>query len=420
MTTWAATQWTAYRLGLPAPAWAAVVRAGRLADLAILRRSSGGGTSTMPTRPPIFVEAALHRSLRRLHRHRRGDRHVGLASARGQECRDLRLSPMGALGRGCKASGAARPDGVVLGEHRARLSPPRRPGACAALRPDAIRQGGAGLVVLRSRPGRARPSSTTSRGELDADGWLSIPPRPRAAVRSDECEVGGLQPAARGAARGVGSPRRAEYRRHSRRPGRGRSSKQNHREKTRRTRSWSARSCTSSTPRPTRPWPESPLFLSDPKRPIESTLAAMMKTASPWRRRPASGDRQRRPRTPQQNRQRANRSAGSTARSFLDLYRDPAVAEVTTPPPLQDWRIVDIVARSKHPTTLYLVVPPSDIIRNVPLIRLILNQVGRRLTEDLQARGQPPSAACSCSTNSRRSAGSTSSRAPWRSGQVTA
>ena len=38
--------------------------------------------------------------------------------------------------------------------------------------------------------------------------------------------------------------------------------------------------------------------------------------------------------------------------------------------------------------TLYLVVPPSDISRTKPLIRLILNQVGRRLTEDLTAKGR--------------------------------
>ena len=31
--------------------------------------------------------------------------------------------------------------------------------------------------------------------------------------------------------------------------------------------------------------------------------------------------------------------------------------------------------------------PPSDINRTKPLIRLILNQIGRRLTEDLQAKG---------------------------------
>jgi type IV secretion system protein VirD4 len=33
------------------------------------------------------------------------------------------------------------------------------------------------------------------------------------------------------------------------------------------------------------------------------------------------------------------------------------------------------------------VVPPSDISRTKPLVRLILNQIGRRLTEDLQSRG---------------------------------
>jgi type IV secretion system protein VirD4 len=68
--------------------------------------------------------------------------------------------------------------------------------------------------------------------------------------------------------------------------------------------------------------------------------------------------------------------------SFLGLYRDPVVAEVTR---RCDWRITDMV-EGKQPTTLYLVVPPSDINRTKPLIRLILNQVGRRLTEDLQAK----------------------------------
>ena len=73
----------------------------------------------------------------------------------------------------------------------------------------------------------------------------------------------------------------------------------------------------------------------------------------------------------------------STAMSFLGLYRDPVVAEVTR---RCDWRIADIVG-AKHPTSLYLVVPPSDIARTKPLIRLILNQIGRRLTEDLHAKG---------------------------------
>ena len=122
-------------------------------------------------------------------------------------------------------------------------------------------------------------------------------------------------------------------------------------------------------------------FLSDPKRPIESTLNAMMKTAH-------LGDAGPHPVIASAARELLNKSDNersgvlSTAMSFLGLYRDPVVAEVTR---RCDWRITDIV-EGKQPTTLYLVVPPSDINRTKPLIRLILNQVGRRLTEDLQAK----------------------------------
>ena len=122
-------------------------------------------------------------------------------------------------------------------------------------------------------------------------------------------------------------------------------------------------------------------FLSDPRRPIESTLAAMMKTTH-------LGDAGPHPVIASAARELLNKSENersgvlSTAMSFLGLYRDPVVAEVTR---RCDWRITDIV-EGKQPTTLYLVVPPSDINRTKPLIRLILNQVGRRLTEDLQAK----------------------------------
>jgi type IV secretion system protein VirD4 len=122
-------------------------------------------------------------------------------------------------------------------------------------------------------------------------------------------------------------------------------------------------------------------FLSDPKRPIESTLAAMMKTAH-------LGEAGVHPVVASAARELLNKSDNersgvlSTAMSFLGLYRDPVVAEVTR---RCDWRITDIVGGDR-PTTLYLVVPPSDINRTKPLIRLILNQIGRRLTEDLQAK----------------------------------
>ena len=52
-----------------------------------------------------------------------------------------------------------------------------------------------------------------------------------------------------------------------------------------------------------------------------------------------------------------------------------------------DWRIYDLIADDR-PATLYLVVPPSDISRTKPLIRLVLNQIGRRLTEDLHAKNR--------------------------------
>ena len=70
----------------------------------------------------------------------------------------------------------------------------------------------------------------------------------------------------------------------------------------------------------------------------------------------------------------------STAMSFLGLYRDPTVARTTS---ACDWRITDLVD-AKQPVSLYLVIPPSDISRTKPLVRLVLNQIGRRLTERLE------------------------------------
>jgi len=121
-------------------------------------------------------------------------------------------------------------------------------------------------------------------------------------------------------------------------------------------------------------------FLSDPKRPIETTLKAMMTT-------PHLGDAGPHPVVASAARELLNKADNersgvlSTAMSFLGLYRDPVVARVTR---RCDWRIADLI-EGDRPATLYLVVPPSDISRTKPLIRLVLNQIGRRLTEDLHA-----------------------------------
>ncbi|NIJ34050.1 conjugal transfer protein TraG [Sphingomonas oligoaromativorans] len=119
-------------------------------------------------------------------------------------------------------------------------------------------------------------------------------------------------------------------------------------------------------------------FLSDPRRPITSTLRAMMTT-------PHLGEAGVHPVVASAARELLNKSENersgvlSTAMSFLGLYRDPIVARVTR---ACDWRISDLMD-STLPVTLYLVVPPSDISRTKPLIRLVLNQIGRRLTEEL-------------------------------------
>ena len=121
-------------------------------------------------------------------------------------------------------------------------------------------------------------------------------------------------------------------------------------------------------------------FLSDPCRPIEATLTAMMKT-------PHLGDRPH-PVVAQAARELLNKSDNersgvlSTAMSFLGLYRDPVVAKVTN---RCDWRIRDLI-EGDRPASLYLVVPPSDISRTKPLVRLVLNQIGRRLTEGLHGK----------------------------------
>lgn len=118
-------------------------------------------------------------------------------------------------------------------------------------------------------------------------------------------------------------------------------------------------------------------FLSDPSCTFELTLHRMMVTHHlPEGTHPVVASAAREVLNKSEN---ERSGVLSTAMSFLGLYRDPTVAQVTC---RCDWRIADLVAAA-HPVSLYLVVPPSDISRTKPLIRLILNQIGRRLTESL-------------------------------------
>ncbi len=122
-------------------------------------------------------------------------------------------------------------------------------------------------------------------------------------------------------------------------------------------------------------------FLSDPTRSIHRTLSIMLTTnhlgtdttpivhpvvASIARELMNKADNER-------------SGVVSTAMSLLGLYRDPIIAATTA---ASDWSIADLM-QAERPVSLYLVVPPSDISRTRPLVRLILNQIGRRLTETL-------------------------------------
>ena len=129
-------------------------------------------------------------------------------------------------------------------------------------------------------------------------------------------------------------------------------------------------------------------FLSDPQRSFVATLRRMMTTNH-------LGDDKNpkvHPVIASAARELLNKSENersgvlSTAMSFLGLYRDPTVAEVTS---RCDWRIADLI-EAKQPLSLYLVIPPSDISRTKPLVRLVLNQIGRRLTERLDQPGTAP------------------------------
>lgn len=72
----------------------------------------------------------------------------------------------------------------------------------------------------------------------------------------------------------------------------------------------------------------------------------------------------------------------STAVRSLNLYRDPIVVANTAE---SHFAIADLMHHAR-PVSLYLTVPPSDLTRTRPLMRLLLAQLGARLTERLHGQ----------------------------------
>ena len=68
----------------------------------------------------------------------------------------------------------------------------------------------------------------------------------------------------------------------------------------------------------------------------------------------------------------------STTNSYISLYRDPILGQNTSH---SDFSISDII-KGERPVSLYIIVPPSDLQRVVPLTRLLINQICSRLMEN--------------------------------------
>jgi type IV secretion system protein VirD4 len=70
-------------------------------------------------------------------------------------------------------------------------------------------------------------------------------------------------------------------------------------------------------------------------------------------------------------------SVVSTVMGYLGLYRDPLLANATQ---VSDFSIDNLV-NAQRPKSLYMVIPAGDIDRLRPVIRLMVNLICRRLTE---------------------------------------
>lgn len=128
-------------------------------------------------------------------------------------------------------------------------------------------------------------------------------------------------------------------------------------------------------------------LLSDPSRPVDETLEDMicanhLGTGAAPRPHPVVAQAAREVLNKSEN---ERSSVISTALSFLGLYRDPLIARATS---ASDWKIADLLTGAR-PVSLYLIVPPSELSRTRPLIRLVLNQITRRLCEALPEDGTP-------------------------------
>jgi type IV secretory pathway TraG/TraD family ATPase VirD4 len=131
-------------------------------------------------------------------------------------------------------------------------------------------------------------------------------------------------------------------------------------------------------------------LLNDTKRPIYDVLESMLKTEHDprgiygWREKETGLPTKIHPIIASIAREMKNKQfeelSGivSTANSYISLYRDPILGQNTSH---SDFSISDII-KGERPVSLYIIVPPSDLQRVVPLTRLLINQICSRLMEN--------------------------------------
>ena len=76
----------------------------------------------------------------------------------------------------------------------------------------------------------------------------------------------------------------------------------------------------------------------------------------------------------------------STAKTFLDLYRDPTVAKNTS---RSDFRIRDLM-HYVDPVSLYIITQPNDKDRLRPLVRIVVNMIVRLLADKMEFENGRP------------------------------
>jgi type IV secretion system protein VirD4 len=296
-----------------------------------------------------------------------------------------------ANGREIERAGLFRRAGVFLGRLGERYLRHDGPEHVMAFAP--TRSGkGVGLVVptLLGMVRIGRHPRHQGR-ELAADRRLAVALLALPAVQPDRRALGALQSAARGPPRRRRSARRPEHRRHSGRSRKARSSGAITGKRPA-TRCWSARSSTSSMRRRRRPSRGSRPSCPIPQRSFVATLRRMMTTNHL-----GTADAPRCIRSWHRPRASCSTRARMSARACCrPPCRSSASTAIRPSPPSPPLRIggSPIWSKGEHPVSLYLVVPPSDISRTKPLIRLVLNQIGRRLTEHLHAETCLAAIAC--------------------------